>query len=180
MTKINKQSASRRLIASAVKGSFAQDDILAVHLNTMAAYDLLRGYADAKKIQLDWDLRDFIKEEHFADAMKNYFKKPYNFLKHADRDADAELDISNLEAINDVFLLWVAKMHHDCFKEWSKHQALFVNYMLFSHPELIKEGSFKELTDKNLKGMEANSRPEWMAAFKEVYRINDLAALEGK
>jgi len=106
----------------------------------MAAYDLLREYADAKKLTLSWDLRDFIKEENFKEAIKEYFKKPYNFLKHAKDDADATLDVSKLEDINDIFLLWVTRMHHDCFKEWSKHQALFVNYMAFSRPTSSRMG----------------------------------------
>ncbi|WBT36573.1 hypothetical protein [Hyphomicrobium sp. DMF-1] len=180
MTSIDKQTASRRLIASAVKDTFWEEDILGIHVRTMAAYDLLREYADAKKLALSWDLRDFIKEEHFKEAIKDYFKKPYNFLKHAKDDADATLDVSKLEDINDIFLLWVARMHHDCFKEWSKHQSLFVNYMAFSRPNIIKDGTFKETINENLKTLKADTRGAWLKLFRGVYVDSNLFEHEEK
>lgn len=177
MAEIDKQTASRRLIASAVKGAFWEDDPLGLHVRVLAAYDLIREYADTKKIALTWDLRDFIVKGRFKEFI-GYFKKPYNFLKHANIDADAKLDVTNLEEINDFCLLLVARMHYDCFKEWAPHQAMFVGYIAMAYPDLLNEGPFKDQITEKLKTYKPGNRSEWMDLFRHIYDENGLSKLE--
>lgn len=162
---LNKQAAASRLFRSALQGTFRNDDPLGLHVQIMAAYDLLREYADAKKIALKWDIRDHIKEENFKAFIRDYFKKPYNFLKHASADADAEIDVTNIEEINDLCLLYVCFMHYDCFKEWSVSQKLFLTYVMLRHPDLLKEGEVKDKVIQAPDNLKKLDRPKLTAAL---------------
>ncbi|WP_441229556.1 hypothetical protein AB7828_04970 [Tardiphaga sp. 215_C5_N2_1] len=85
MAKISKLEASGRQLDAAIRMFFANEDILAVHTVSRAAFRVLY---------------DITSEGDAKVALKAYldkrgeveFNKVTNFLKHADRDPDAEID----------------------------------------------------------------------------------------
>jgi hypothetical protein len=61
------------------------------HIVVKAAHELVEVIANKRGILLGWDPRIWIKDEHLGEyrALAN---KAYNYLKHADRDADKHYD----------------------------------------------------------------------------------------
>jgi hypothetical protein len=96
---LNKEQASRRLIHSAIRMYARGEDQYALHLMIQSADKILLDLAKHKRIELylDWEARlpkEFHKE-FFAE-----FRRPYNFLKHADKDPDEVVDWDTIADFN--------------------------------------------------------------------------------
>jgi hypothetical protein len=85
---ISKLQAAERQLNCAIRLYFADDDLLAVHTLSRAAFRILFDiYPERSSDGFDRDLDKFI-----AELGWRKFNRVTNFLKHADNDADAILD----------------------------------------------------------------------------------------
>lgn len=85
MAKITKLEAGGRQLDSAIRMFFANEDILAVHTVSRAAFRVL--YDTTKEGDVKTALDAYI-----AKVGMKRFNEATNFLKHADDDAEAEID----------------------------------------------------------------------------------------
>jgi len=83
--KITKLEAGQRQLESAIRMFFANEDILAVHTVSRAAFRIL--YDITKEGEAKTALDAYIKK-----VGMNRFNEVTNFLKHADQDPEAEID----------------------------------------------------------------------------------------
>jgi hypothetical protein len=96
---VTKEQASRRLIHSAIRMYARGEDQYALHLMIQSADKILLDLAKHRGVELylDWEKRlpkEFHKE-FFAG-----FRRPYNFLKHADKDPDEVVDWDTIADFN--------------------------------------------------------------------------------
>jgi hypothetical protein len=91
--KISKLDAARRQLETAIILYFHEGDPISIHTLAGAAYEVLRGLNKARggpPMIKDW-VADYIKPE-FVNEIRTALNASQNFLKHADRDADAVLE----------------------------------------------------------------------------------------
>ena len=110
---IDKVSAAVRQIDAAIRILFAGEDILVVHTIADAVHSLLTELAKNRGISLPSDeTLDDLHREHspnnpripeikqFKKEIYRKIRKPGNFLKHADRDANESLILKEKETAN--------------------------------------------------------------------------------
>jgi len=85
------------------------------------------------------EIRMFIKAEHFDDAMR-LFRKRQNFLKHADRDAEAEIDGVSIDELA-VVILFSIKNFHLLAKRVTPAMSLFLMWYGAANPRTVKSGT---------------------------------------
>jgi hypothetical protein len=92
---VSKLDAARRQIEVAITLYFNDDDPVAIHTLTGAAYNLLRDVNKSKNGQplffKDFLINELVKPEFKSEA-KRIINRPENFFKHADRDPDNILE----------------------------------------------------------------------------------------
>jgi len=110
--KLNKPEAARRQIDAAIRMLFSNEDPVAIHTVSMAAFKILRDLAEKKgDCYIDKLSRQIIKpgkEKEFWDIVQGLS----NFLKHADRDPEASFDNVD-ENVNDFILFWSCLYYRD-------------------------------------------------------------------
>ena len=85
MAKITKLEAAGRQLDSAIRMFFANEDILAVHTVARAAFRILYDITKEGEANVALDA-------HIKKVGEKRFNEETNFLKHADRDPDGEID----------------------------------------------------------------------------------------
>src|SRR5438477_12987270 len=85
VAKITKVEAGGRQLDSAIRMFFGNEDILAVHTVSRAAFRILYDITKEGEAKLALDA-------HIKKVGADRFNEETNFLKHADRDPDGEID----------------------------------------------------------------------------------------
>jgi hypothetical protein len=85
MAKITKLEAAGRQLDSAIRMFFSNEDILAVHTVARAAFRILYDITKEGEAKVALDA-------HIKKVGVDRFNEETNFLKHADRDPDSEID----------------------------------------------------------------------------------------
>jgi hypothetical protein len=81
-------------------------------------------------------LRDLIKPEYYKDAQK-LFSKRQNFLKHADRDADSEMDDLSARELAMVILFSVSNFHLLTKGRLTSEMGIFLCWFGAAEPKLV-------------------------------------------
>jgi hypothetical protein len=110
------------------------------HLVVMACREMIMSVAEKRGVLLDWDYRILIKDEHHK-AFKALMAKPYNYLKHADRDSAADYDgpkPADLAAANEVQTLANMNGYNALGGEIDTVMGFFVACLMVKHPGFFK------------------------------------------
>lgn len=126
---IDKIEAARRQVECAIRLMAAHDDELAVHTLAMAAFGILNGLAAARHVNYDVEFRPF-----FTNIGWSRITTTANFLKHADRDPDANL-ASLDERENDWRIGFCILLYRSLRGTLSPTMAAFHCWMIIRHPD---------------------------------------------
>jgi hypothetical protein len=109
--RLNKEEVAVRQLDSAIRLLFAGGDVVSVHTLACAAANVLR---DMLRSQGNKAWHDAIIESHpgMEQEVRQTLARAQNFFKHADRDAEEELDFD--ENGNDGIIL-VATLEYGSF-----------------------------------------------------------------
>jgi hypothetical protein len=125
---------------------------------------------DALQVRLSFrdQMRIFIKDEYFKDAM-NLFKKRQNFLKHADKDPGMEMD--DLTARELAFVILFAGKNFSLLeRRLTPALSIFVHWFGAAEPRIVKERS--DTHDKFFKLIEA-----LRTTFEDLYSREAFKAM---
>lgn len=171
---VTKQAVAKRQIDAAIRILFAGEDPLAVHTVVAAAHGVLVGlekkhrqqstvadaYSDAlnqlEKVFPDETLRQIFNGNDFKTWYQEIRRRPANFLKHADRDADKALNIAALET--DHTLLEACTLYADLGFEPTIEMHAFARWHLAVYPHL--EGDRLETASGFLHSLARNAQLE--------------------
>jgi len=86
------------------------DDLCEKRKSEIYQEELLR-LGDANEVHLSFreEMKIFIKGEHFKEAMR-LFRKKQNFLKHANKDSDQEIDDLTAYEVALVIFFWNSEL----------------------------------------------------------------------
>ena len=122
--KTDKKTVARRLIHNAIRQTIYREDPIALHLASMACYDLLRKYAEVKGIELTANTINRVPQQLLKQVVEA-IKLTYLFSKHARGDADNTIDETTIVPFADLMLLTVIGMYVGCFSETTEHMKAF-------------------------------------------------------
>jgi hypothetical protein len=142
----DKLDAASRQLDCAIRLVAAHDDELAVHTLVMATFGILNDLASVQT--QDYEL---IYKPYFTGIGWSRLTQTANFLKHADRDPDAIVDVVDPQE-NDWRIGFCLLLYRSLKGTLSPTMAAFHNWMTVRHPD---EFQLAEDADK---------------AFEQVYR----------
>ena len=136
----NKPDAARRQIDAAIRMLFSDEDVLAVHTVSSAAYGILRGLAGSSgKSKIHQKMEDRI-----MPGKKKEFWKAANrvatFLKHADQDPAAVL-VGVREEINDIVIFISCLYYQSLGFSFTKHMLGFMAWHMAMNPPLVLDSA---------------------------------------
>ncbi len=119
---IDKLSAARRQLQTAIYLFYHEKDIIAIHTLAAAAYEILEDIAKQQGI-LGSSFQRFIESLNSNSELRKEFiiawRKPQNFFKHADKDSEEIIKLNPKQAqliIYDSLLLY-RNLKNDLFQE---------------------------------------------------------------
>jgi hypothetical protein len=179
----DKNTVSLWLINASIRNVFSGACPITNHLSIMSANQIVREYAKARKIALPNDLADLVLAEHRT-GFESMQKSRYNFFKHANKDADTEIDVTNLQISNEIDLLLTQGNHICVFETRSRHMHVFYMYMTIRYGRVFDGAAMllpSDLKDQVTQAIDMNrgkSRYELISDFAEVVRRDEHAKKE--
>jgi len=178
---IDKQTVVKWQVNASIRNILAGECPVATHVIVQSAREIMYEYAKAKNIELIHDLSNLVKPEHVK-TVRAVFKEHYNFFKHADKDADDEIDITNIHVVNEAETMLNIGKFNQLFKIPSQHMMVFNMYMMMRKPDLfdIDQMPFPNFAMAMLKDLiaehQGRSRSELCPLFYDVLGV--IAASE--
>ena len=169
MTKMraNKLEAAGRLINSAIRMLFAQEDPLAVYAIAHSAFNVLRDLCEKN------DDQGFYKQftDNIRPGMEKEFwkemNKPWNFLKHADRDPEASLEGVS-EELNEATLFMATQLYNDLGQKLTPEMGVLMCFFSALHPDLMLDTNPFKNAFQNLADVRQMARHEQLAFFNSL------------
>jgi hypothetical protein len=130
MTKLD---GARRLIHTTTRMIWANEDSLAINLLAQSADQLTANlYTKQLGSDLIWDSA-WIKNEHKSELMK-IVRNPSNFVKHADRDPNGQLQVYELQVQAEIATFFSILRFRTLSNSLTCHMKLYLGYHNWRHP----------------------------------------------
>lgn len=171
--KVNKIEAVRRQLDAAIRMLFANEDPLAIHTLSMAAFRILRDLAGKR----DDSYIHKVVGSMIKPGMKKEFWKflhgPSNFLKHADKDSEAILNNID-EKVNDFIILISCFYYKDLGYQYTPEMITLVSWCMALFPDFLRENFDQVFRDAILEARSTlldKSRQEQLAMGQEILKL---------
>jgi hypothetical protein len=153
---IDKQTAARRLIHSAIRHTCYGGDPLATHIMVWSAYEVIQDCANHAKVTLKSDTLRQVSELAGDDKLRREvwrgLRGIHNFVRHADNDPDGKIDVAKVEPFTEALIVITAQMYEELFGETTKHMEVY---------EIFARLNVPALPDPKIKA-EMQSDPVWL------------------
>jgi hypothetical protein len=142
---VTKRLAARHEIDGAIYAIGLQRNYLAAEVLASAALDVIRGVGKANgKRTLSDDFDDIVKPEKKRE-LNDLLRKPYNFMKHSDRDAGTAIDTYEPDAA--VWrTFWACVDYARTFSSGTMPMYLFQSWHCCRYPDIILEAAKLKLS----------------------------------
>ena len=133
---VTKLSAARRQLETAIELHFTAKDPISAHTLAAAAYGLVQGVnASRGGTIMVKDLWQLLDDPADVDEFRRHINRPDNFLKHADRDPNAQytLDRQWTEAL----LVDASRQYYLLTGEYPPLLAVACIWFVVCHPEIL-------------------------------------------
>jgi hypothetical protein len=167
MRTLDKQEAIRHLIHTAIRLIAEREDPFAIHVLVHSADKMLVDMAKnrGRELRVDWETR--VKPKYHKEFFSRH-RAIYNYFKHADKDFDDDLPVSDIMRLNITTLFMCVSHYHDVFGELTRHMMLHLMFVMALLPEMIPPNTSEgmELL-KNIHGFEGMTPGEFFTLFKD-------------
>lgn len=142
-TDIGKEEAARRSIDLAVELHFADADAVGIHVLASAGLGVASAICRHKGLPTaeDGRLLALIKPEHHS-TVRQRFREPYNFFKHADRDPDRILSFH--EELNDFQLFFAGIDFQTAFGTITRPMVTERAWFFWCSPQFLADEAPRE------------------------------------
>jgi hypothetical protein len=132
---IGKREGVRHVLHAAIRSVFYGEDPFAIHLLGQSAEKVLLDLLENAKIEDPFFslLKPEVRSEFFE-----FYREPYNFLKHADRDSDGKLAVRNIVASNDLPLYCCIHRYRVLFGAHTQHMSVFSMFVETFYPKIVE------------------------------------------
>ena len=138
--------------ALAVASREVTDDVIQSRHSELYQRELART-GDPLKVLLSYreELELLIKPEFYKDFLARYHKWQ-NFLKHADKDPDAEIEPFKTKLLA-LVIIWAIKNYIVLTQNWTIEMKTFFAWFAVAEPQLIKSQPEDVMTNKAIAEM---------------------------
>jgi hypothetical protein len=158
VTNITKLEAAERQLRRAIRLFFERGDVLAVHTVTAAAFQLFADVGKLSGVISRFRSKELIRPEE----MKKWsaaLNATQNFLKHADRDADAVHPY--VEEGTTLLLYETVELAERVAPTKSPERLAFQLWFVFSYPEMVDPAILARLRAANPDNIDQTDRDLW-------------------
>jgi hypothetical protein len=134
---IDKKQGVRHLLHSAIRMIFDGEDAFTINMLGQAADKVLLDLLAHAKIDDPVQLEDRIVPEH-KNEFFHLYRRAFNFLKHANKDANEKLPVYDLVTGNEVLLFFNVIRFGRLFSEFTAHMQAYLGCAALLHPTFIK------------------------------------------
>lgn len=150
---MRKQEAIKHLLHAAIRLMAAREDPFAIHLLIQSADKLLIDLAKHAKKPLSLNWGQSFRPEYQKQFME-IFRETSNFLKHADKDHDAELHVGNIVGFNVMMLAVSTANYFHLFGELSDHMRALQSFAKLIYPSSFVTEEQRPAFDASLPAFE--------------------------
>jgi hypothetical protein len=140
-TDITKEEAARRQVETAIALFFCEDDDIAIHVLASTASAILTGVCRSKGVIPFRDMFIEVVKPGYKKFASQKLVQAYNYFKHADRDAEDNLERFNA-GINPVLLWSCCYDYKNVFHVLPSPLHVFFWWFVAVFPELILDDRF--------------------------------------
>lgn len=137
---------------------FGEEDPLSIHTVACAGLDLVNNLAErqSKKTFISSMLDAVV--ENRRKQMLDFFRRPQNFLKHADKDPDDVLEYH--PEVVEYYILFACNSYLELTGETTPEIRGFMIWFSLVHPDILTLPALKEHAEKYVKewGMPKSSK----------------------
>ncbi|WP_460449095.1 hypothetical protein [Alsobacter sp. SYSU BS001988] len=153
---LNKLEAVERLLIAAIRMIIFREDVLAANLLATSAHNFLNEYEKAKGLTMSRSYRRMMEGKRLEEGFKAT-SRVANFLKHADRDPDAVLEVPDLVAMTDLVIFGSIENYRSLTGGIGSHMHFFMIFFLAQNPDLLAS-----------EAITMTMVEEWMAEIKGI------------
>ncbi len=133
---ISKIEAAKRQITKAIKLWFQDEDPIAIHTLTCSAYQIVHDI-NTKQKGRDLLYDSLLIKDEYRKMWINKLKESYNFLKHADKDSQDNMEFD--PSINEKYIMFTCYGLRLLNEEQNIAMAAFTLYQMLTHPEILTD-----------------------------------------
>jgi hypothetical protein len=131
--KISKLEGARRLIHTSTRMIYENEDAIAVNLLVQSADRVLSDLTKSQsRADIIWD-SPIINQQHKVE-LQNVFRQASNFVKHADKNPNDELEVYDIAEFSEHSLYFTILRYRELSASMTAHMKLFLGYYLLQHP----------------------------------------------
>lgn len=163
---IDRQEAFRRVLHFSIRQIVRREDPFGIHLSVQACAQISRDLGKHLGITIA-DISSLLRPEHVKEWMTIY-KATYNYLKHADKDADATLAVRDLPSLNRFQTLLNASNYTRLYATTTSHIKLYNVYFASTEPNARKMLQLDEMIWEIIDADETiKDRSSWSEFFEK-------------
>lgn len=130
---ISKLDGARRLIHATIRMIFESEDALAVNLLVQSADRVLSDLIEENGLDdVIWN-SGIVKTEHIK-SLRDFVRRPSNFLKHADQHPEEKLGIFEVGPFSESSLYLAILRYRHLASSFTSHMKFFIGYYLMRNP----------------------------------------------
>lgn len=133
---LSKKDAILHLLHCSIRLHFIEEDPFSNHLIIQSCNKLISDMVKQTKEKPKYDINEYLTEEGQRIFWK-YLRRPYNFLKHADRDYEDQLFLKNIIVANELMIMFNILGSQDVDIPNTKHASLFIAYFYGIFPSFF-------------------------------------------
>ncbi len=143
--KISKIDAACRQLNTAIKLWFADGDLVSIHTLACSAHQIVHDI-NQQKGGRDLIYDSLVIKDEYRRQANRIFKNPYNFFKHADKDASKDVELK--PDLTEFFIMFTLIGLNILGRPSDAVGSAFVTYYGLCHPNCLTEKGKADLLDK--------------------------------
>jgi hypothetical protein len=169
---VSKMEVARRQLATAIRLWFEDADPVSIHTLAAAAYEIIHVVSRTRKRTHDLLFDSALIKDEYRAQWNNAIKKPANFFKHANKDANETLEFP-INAPWGFILFSIAGVQLSGEK-LSPEESAFMFWHYFTAPNFLTEQGRQMVADllpvEHLEDIRALPKREFFKAFTDAAR----------
>jgi hypothetical protein len=142
LIRVKKSEAACRKIDSAIRMTFAGEDVVAIHAIATGIHRIIQDfYRSRGEIEAYLRLGDWIAPGHAARFWR-YFTAAADFLKPGDWDPETVFDLE--EDTNDFMIVFAARWYHQLGLAVTREMRIFATWYVACNPGILKLDALPE------------------------------------
>jgi hypothetical protein len=168
--RISKLDVARRQLRTAITLWFGDGDPVSIHTLACAAYEIIHFISRKRGVRRDLLFDTLVVKDEHQGAWAKLLKKPANFFKHANNDADATIDFKPTSSEGFImFSLFALGLLQEPLES---EESAFLSWFCFHKPHFLTEVGRERFVNsfpvEDLEGIRSLSKSEFFEVIRSA------------